>query len=77
MGKEETMLKVFLIIHLFVNGQSLYMYQHEIENMETCLNIIKGAKLDLSHGDESEGVALMYCAPTLADKSQYRFQQKR
>ncbi len=71
------MLKVFLIIHLFVNGQSLYVYQHEIDSMDECLNIIKGSKLDLSHGDESEGVALMYCAPTLADKSQYNFQQNR
>ncbi len=70
------MTKVFLIIILYFNGGGTQIYQHEMPGYETCFMAVEKAKLDVSHGDESEAMAIMYCSPTLADKLHYRLQEE-
>lgn len=55
-------MKVFLIIFMWFNGGGSSTKQHEIKDMDTCLQIVEKSKLVVSSGAESEAMATMYCA---------------
>lgn len=56
-------MKVLLVIFMWFNGGGSHTERHEIKDMETCLNIIEKSKLMVSNGNESEAMAVMFCAP--------------
>ena len=54
---------VFLIVITWFAGNGRYVYVHEFPTWEACLQAVHTARVDVSHGAESEGMAIAYCAP--------------
>jgi hypothetical protein len=57
---------VYLVVMSTTNtgNAKFHFFYHEVENLETCQNLIKSSKLAIPHGGDAEAAVVLYCAPS-------------